>query len=158
MEQQDVVGEEEEGEGTNVFPRTTFFRVLRSLFMTLLVLSSITASLLALSLLLALFTLIDWDNWGERSSLDSLYLFLSVSFLLLVCFINVVQVYVGWIGIQRQNVHYLAGYLAFESVCFVMWFLCFLFWEDKSLPTFKMMTSFSSLLITLIMVHQVMSA
>lgn len=141
-----------------VFPSTTFFRALRALFMTLLILSSITASFLTLFLLLAFFTLLDWDSWDERSDQDGAALRLAVAFLFLVSSLNVIQVYTGWIGLRRKEVMYLAAYAAFEFICLTMWFLVFLFHDQKSLPIFKMLTSFSSIAVTLTMIHQIFTA
>lgn len=136
-----------------VFPPTTLFRVLRSVFMALLILSSITAFVITLFLLLAVMTLLDWDNWDERSSEDGATLRLSIAFLFVVSSLNLMQVYTGWIGLRQKEVKFLAAYLAFEFLCFAMWFLAFLFYEPKSLPIFKMLTSFSSISVTMTMIY-----
>ena len=139
------------------FPSTTLFGVLRRAFTILLILSSITAFFLTLFLLLALFTLVDWDSWDERSADDGAALRLAVAFLFLVSSINVIQVYIGWKGLQKKELKYLAAYVGFEFICFTMWFLSFLFQEQKSLPIFKMLTSFSSISVTLTMIYQILT-
>lgn len=140
------------------FPSTTSFQVMKGIFFLFLVLSSFTASFLTIFFLLSLLTLLDWNSWDERRSEDGARLRLSVSFLLVLTLLNLMQVYVGWTGLKRKEVAYLAVYLVFEFLCFVMWFLCLMFQEQKSLPAFKMATSFPSITVTLIMILQTVRA
>lgn len=137
-----------------VFPSTTFFRILKAIFMVLLVLSSVTAFLLTLFFLLSLFALVDWDSWDERRSEDSARLRISVLLLFVLTILNTGQVYAGWTGIRRKEIKFLAVFVFFEFLCFIMWFLFLLFEEQKSLPALKMMTSFSSIAVTLTMMYQ----
>lgn len=137
-----------------VFPSSTSFRILKALFMVLLVLSTVTASFLTLFFLLSFFALVDWDSWDERRAEDSARLRVSVFLLFLLTIVNLVQVYAGWTGIRRREVKFLAAYVTFEFLCFIMWFLFLLFQQQKSLPVLKMMSSFSSIAVTLTMIYQ----
>ena len=141
----------------DAFPATLSFRILKSAFIVLLVLSSITASLLTLAALLALFALVDWDSWDERGSEDAATLRLAVAFLLLVTAVNAAQVYAGWRGIRNRKIKFLTVYLVFEGICSFMWFLCFLFQEDKTLPSFKLLTSFVNVVVTFTMIYQMIT-
>lgn len=136
-------------------PDTLFFRVLKVIFKILLVLSSFFILLGVFTLWIGFIALRDEQNHHERADEDVAALKIIITALFISVSFGSLQTIVGWIGILKIRLRFFVVYFVIEVLCFLMWFVIYVFAESKSGPTYSLLSSFLRLLISQLIIQTI---